>query len=129
MARTLIGTVASDKPDKTIVVSVQTRKTHALYKKQFTRTERFMAHDEKNEAHTGDKVAIIEGRPLSARKRYVLDRIIERPAIREDQSVEAVTQMEDPAPKEPPKVKPAAKPKKSETEAKAAKEETKEEEK
>jgi small subunit ribosomal protein S17 len=108
MARTLVGTVASDKPDKTIVVSVQTRKTHALYKKQFTVTERFMAHDEKNEAHTGDKVAIVEGRPLSAKKRYVLDRIIERPAIREEESVEAVTVMEDPAPKQVPKPKPRA---------------------
>ncbi|HSX44258.1 MAG TPA: 30S ribosomal protein S17, partial [Candidatus Saccharimonadales bacterium] len=89
-------------------------------------TERFMAHDEKNEAHTGDKVAIVEGRPLSARKRYVLDRIIERPAIREDQSVEAVTQMEDPAPKEPPTVK-AAKPKKTEAAAKEVKEKSKKE--
>jgi len=123
MARTLIGTVASDKPDKTIVVSVQTRKTHALYKKQFTVTERFMAHDEKNEAHTGDKVAIIEGRPLSAKKRYILDRIIERPAIREEESVEAVTQMEDPAPKEAPKPKP--KTAKKAEEAKEAKEEDK----
>jgi small subunit ribosomal protein S17 len=114
MARTLIGTVASDKPDKTIVVSVQTRKTHALYKKQFTVTERFMAHDEKNEAKQGDKVAIVEGRPLSAKKRYVLDRIIERPAIREEESVEAVTVMEDPAPKEAPKPKPKAAAKKAE---------------
>lgn len=125
MARTLIGTVASDKPDKTIVVSVQTRKTHALYKKQFTVTERFMAHDEKNEAKQGDKVAIIEGRPLSAKKRYVLDRIIERPAIREEESVDAVTVMEDPAPKEAPK--PVAKRTSKKTEAtKDAKEDTKE---
>ena len=118
MARTLIGTVASDKTDKTIVVSVQTRKTHPIYKKQFTMTERFMAHDEKNEAHVGDKVAIIEGRPLSARKRYVLDRIIERPAIREDQSVEAVTKMDEPEtpakgekPKKPATKAPQAEPK------------------
>lgn len=116
MARTLIGTVASDKPDKTIVVSVQTRKTHALYKKQFTVTERFMAHDEKNEAKQGDKVAIVEGRPLSAKKRYVLDRIIERPAIREEESVEAVTVMEDPAPKQAPKPAPKRAAKKVEAE-------------
>ncbi len=83
MARTLIGIVASNKADKTIVVSVQTRKTHPLYKKQYSETRRFMAHDEKNEAEVGDKVAIVETRPLSARKRYTLQRIIEKPMIRE----------------------------------------------
>jgi small subunit ribosomal protein S17 len=80
----------SNKADKTIVVSVQTRKTHPLYKKQYTISRRFMAHDEKNEAGVGDKVSIIETRPLSARKRHTLAKIINRPAIREEQSVEAV---------------------------------------
>lgn len=84
MAKTIIGTVSSDKTDKTIVVTVQTRKTHPLYRKQYTVSKKFMAHDEKNEAHVGDKVAIVETRPLSARKRFMLDRIIEKPALRED---------------------------------------------
>ncbi|MDB5166780.1 MAG: rpsQ [Candidatus Saccharibacteria bacterium] len=83
MARTIVGTVSSNKTDKTIVVTVQTRKTHPLYRKQYSVSKKFMAHDEKNEAEIGDKVAITETRPLSARKRYILDRIIEKPAIRE----------------------------------------------
>lgn len=84
MARTIIGTVSSAKGDKTIVVTVDTRKTHPLYRKQYTVSTKFMAHDEKNEAQTGDKVAIVETRPLSARKRHILERIIEKPALRED---------------------------------------------
>lgn len=84
MARTLVGTVSSSKNDKTIVVTVQTRKTHPLYRKQYTVSKKFMAHDEKNEAQAGDKVAITETKPISARKRYMLSRIIEKPALRED---------------------------------------------
>lgn len=84
MARTIIGTVSSDKNDKTIVVTVTTRKTHPLYRKQYTVSRKFMAHDEKNEAQVGDKVAIVETRPLSARKRYELERIVEKPVLRED---------------------------------------------
>lgn len=84
MARTIIGTVSSDKTDKTIVVTVQERKTHPLYRKQYTVSRKFMAHDEKNEAQVGDRVAIVETRPLSKRKRYTLDRIIEKPVLRED---------------------------------------------
>lgn len=92
MARTIIGTVSSNKSDKTIVVTVQTRKTHPLYKKQYTVHTKFMAHDENNEAQPGDKVAIVETRPLSARKRFTLSRIIEKPALREDtlEVIEAV---------------------------------------
>ena len=56
MAKTIIGTVSSNKTDKTIVVTVQTRKTHPLYRKQYTVSKKFMAHDEKNEAQVGDKV-------------------------------------------------------------------------
>jgi small subunit ribosomal protein S17 len=84
MARTIIGTVSSNKTDKTIVVTVVTRKTHPLYRKQYSVSSKYMAHDEKNEAQVGDKVAIVETRPLSKRKRYTLDRIIEKPALRED---------------------------------------------
>ena len=81
MAKTIIGTVSSNKTDKTIVVTVQTRKTHPLYRKQYTVSTKYMAHDEKNAAELGDKVAIVETRPLSKRKRYTLDRIIETAAI------------------------------------------------
>jgi small subunit ribosomal protein S17 len=84
MAKQLIGIVSSSKSDKTIVVTVHTRKTHPLYRKQYTVSKKFMAHDEKNEAQPGDKVAIVETRPLSARKRHTLDRIIEKPALRAD---------------------------------------------
>lgn len=84
MAKQIIGVVSSNKGDKTIVVTVQTRKTHPLYRKQYMVTKKFMAHDEKNEAQPGDKVAIVESRPLSARKRHTLERIIEKPALRAD---------------------------------------------
>ena len=84
MARILSGVVTSAKPDKTIVVSVQTRKTHPIYKKQYSVSKKFMAHDEKNEAQTGDKVEIVETRPISARKHFTLSRILEKPALRED---------------------------------------------
>ena len=83
MARTIIGTVSSAKADKTIVVVVRRRKTHPLYRKQYSVSKNFMAHDEKNEAQAGDRVAIVETRPLSARKRFRLERIIEKPALRE----------------------------------------------
>lgn len=97
MARTIIGVVSSDKTDKTIVVTVQTRKTHPLYRKQYTVHTKFMAHDENNEAQVGDKVSIVETRPISARKHFKLEQIIEKPALRED-SLKAV-KAEEPAPK------------------------------
>ena len=78
MPRMLTGRVVSDKSDKTVVISVATRKTHPIYKKQYTINRKFMAHDEKNEAKVGDLVAIRETRPLSARKRFELDKIIEK---------------------------------------------------
>lgn len=82
MARTIIGNVSSAKGDKTIVVSIQTRKTHPIYKKQYSETNKIMAHDEKNEAHEGDKVQIVECRPLSARKRFKLVKIVETAHIK-----------------------------------------------
>lgn len=78
MARVLTGEVVSNKNDKTIVISVASRKTHSIYKKQYTRNTKFMAHDETNEAKVGDLVVIRETRPLSARKHFTLDRIVER---------------------------------------------------
>jgi small subunit ribosomal protein S17 len=90
MAKSIIGIVTSDKADKTIVVTVHTRKTHPLYRKQYMVTTKFMAHDEKNAAKNGDKVIITETRPISARKRFILSEIVEKPKLREE-NLEAVT--------------------------------------
>ena len=76
--RSFVGIVTSDKMDKTIVVSVTTKKLHRLYKKYVTRVKKCKAHDEKNDAHVGDKVRIVECRPLSREKGWRLAEIIER---------------------------------------------------
>lgn len=81
MAKVFNGVVKSNKTDKTIVVIVQTRKTHPLYRKQYTDSRNFMAHDENNEAQVGDRVSIVETRPLSARKRFRLEKVLEKAAI------------------------------------------------
>ena len=81
MRRILNGVVTSDKSDKTIVITVATRKTHPLYKKQYTVNTKFMAHDEKNEAKVGDKVSIGETRPLSARKRFELIKVVQKAGV------------------------------------------------
>ena len=94
MSRTLTGTVVSDKGDKTIVIAVQTRKTNRIYKKQYSVTTKFMAHDEQNSAKIGDKVVIVETRPISARKRFALQSITVRAVISEQDRVEAVTSEE-----------------------------------
>lgn len=94
MAKTLTGVVASSKGDKTIVVAVTTRKTHPIYKKQYTFSKKFMAHDEANEAAEGDKVVIVETRPISARKRFALQKVLERAPIRH---VEAEAKTEEAA--------------------------------
>jgi len=76
--RTLQGLVVSDKGDKTIVVRVDRRVTHPIYKKIITRSKKFMAHDETNMYREGDTVRIEESRPLSKQKRWVA---IERVAM------------------------------------------------
>lgn len=88
MAKTLTGLVSSDKADKTIVVTVTTRKTHPVYKKQYSVSKKFMAHDAQNEAKLGDTVTIAETKPVSARKRFALLKIVERAAIRHEEAVE-----------------------------------------
>lgn len=93
MSKSIIGIVTSNKTDKTIVISATTRKTHPLYHKQYTVNTKYMAHDAKNEAEIGDKVEIIECRPISARKRFTLSKIIEKPSLRADSL--AVTQTDD----------------------------------
>ena len=73
-----IGRVVSDKMDKTIVVAVETKVRHPLYGKTMNRTTKFKAHDENNECNIGDKVLIMETRPLSKDKRWRLVEIVER---------------------------------------------------
>ena len=91
MARTIVGTVVSDKADKTIVLSVTVRKTHPIYKKQYSRSTKYIAHDEKNEAHIGDKVEVTESKPISKRKRLKLVRVIEKAGIADNLTVDKVT--------------------------------------
>jgi len=76
--REFVGKVTSDKMQKTIVVEVTTKKLHRLYKKYVTRVKKYKAHDEKNDAHIGDTVRIVECRPLSKDKCWRLAEIIER---------------------------------------------------
>ena len=78
MAHTLIGTVTSDKRDKTITVSIVSRETHPLYRKQYSKTRKYTAHDAKNEAHVGDRVQIAMSRPISKTKAYTLVKVIEK---------------------------------------------------
>ena len=76
--KTKIGRVVSDKMQKTIVVAVEELKQHKLYKKAVKRTVKFKAHDENNDAHIGDRVSIMETRPLSKEKRWRLVEVLER---------------------------------------------------
>lgn len=76
--KTRIGKVVSDKMDKTIVVAIETLVRHPLYGKSVKRTTKFKAHDENNECKIGDRVRIMETRPLSKEKRWRLVEIIER---------------------------------------------------
>ena len=78
MAKTLTGIVTSDVRDKTITVTVTSRETHPLYGKQYTVSRKYTAHEENNEAHIGDRVRIVETRPLSKTKSFKLDVIEEK---------------------------------------------------
>lgn len=75
MAKTLTGIVTSDVRDKTITVTVTSRETHPIYKKQYSVSRKYTAHDENNEAHKGDKVQIIETRPVSKTKAFKLAKV------------------------------------------------------
>ncbi len=74
----ITGRVVSDKMDKTIVLLITRRKLHPLYKKYITRSKKIKAHDEKNECKIGDRVRVIESRPLSKEKRWRLLEILEK---------------------------------------------------
>ena len=78
LRKTRVGTVVSDKMDKTIVVAVKDNVQHPLYKKILKRTVKFKAHDENNECRIGDRVMIMETRPLSKDKNWRLVKIIEK---------------------------------------------------
>ncbi len=73
-----IGVVISDKMQKSVVVAVERQVRHGMYGKTQRRTSTFLAHDEKNEAKTGDRVAIVESRPLSRRKRWSVTRVVRK---------------------------------------------------
>lgn len=129
MAKSIIGQVSSIAGDKTIVITTHWRKTHPIYKKQYTVSAKYMAHDEKNQSKVGDKVIIVESRPLSARKRYSLQEILKRDELtQEDRAIfegnETSSEVEEviesakaskPAVKKPKPAKAGAEPKKEST--------------
>ena len=78
LRKTRVGMVVSDKMDKTVVVAIQDNVKHPLYKKIIKRTSKFKAHDEKNECGIGDRVRIMETRPISKDKRWRLVEIVEK---------------------------------------------------
>ncbi len=80
--KTRVGTVTSDKMDKTVVVRVERVVLHPVYKKYTKRWANYKAHDEKNEYQVGDRVEISETRPISRDKRWRVVRLIARPALR-----------------------------------------------
>ena len=77
LRKTMVGKVVSDKMDKTVVVSIQDNVKHPLYKKIIKRTVKFKAHDEKNECGIGDRVMIMETRPISKDKNWRVVQIVE----------------------------------------------------
>lgn len=78
MLKTRIGVVVSDRMDKTRVVAIERAFRHPRYERVIKRTARFKAHDERNEAHVGDRVLIVETRPLSKDKRWRIKEILQR---------------------------------------------------
>ena len=82
LRKTMIGTVVSDKMDKTVVVAVETSVAHPIYNKTVKRTYKLKAHDEANECKMGDKVKVMETRPLSKDKRYRVVEIVEKAVIK-----------------------------------------------
>ena len=82
LRKTMIGTVVSDKMDKTVVVAVETSVAHPIYKKTVKRTYKLKAHDEENSCKNGDKVLVMETRPLSKDKRWRVVEIVEKAVIK-----------------------------------------------
>ena len=82
LRKTMVGTVVSDKMNKTIVVAVETRVKHPIYKKTVKRTYKLKAHDEENSCKVGDTVKVMETRPLSKDKRWRLVEIVEKAVVK-----------------------------------------------
>ena len=82
LRKSMIGTVISDKMDKTVVVAVETSVAHPIYKKTVKRTYKLKAHDEENSCKVGDKVLVMETRPLSKDKRWRVVEIVEKAVIK-----------------------------------------------
>ncbi len=82
LRKAMIGTVVSDKMDKTVVVAVETSVRHDVYKKTVKRTYKLKAHDEDNECKVGDRVKVMETRPLSKDKRWRVVEIVEKAIIK-----------------------------------------------
>ncbi|TDJ56130.1 MAG: 30S ribosomal protein S17 [Ignavibacteria bacterium] len=78
LRKTRVGIVVSDKMDKTITIAIERKVPHPIYRKYFKKTTKLMAHDEKSECRVGDKVKIMETRPLSKSKRWRLVEIVEK---------------------------------------------------
>lgn len=78
--RRLVGRVMSDKMDKTVIVAVDRTMRHPLYQKVMRTTKKYMAHDEENQAAVGDTVRIVESRPISRNKRWVVQEIVKTAA-------------------------------------------------
>ena len=78
LRKTRIGVVVSNKMDKTITIAIERKIPHPIYKKYFKKTTKLMAHDEKRECNVGDKVKVMETRPLSKNKRWRLVEIVEK---------------------------------------------------
>jgi small subunit ribosomal protein S17 len=91
-AKRIVGSVSSDRMDKTIAVEVERLVKHDQYDKYIKRTARYKAHDEKNEAHVGDIVEIEVSRPLSKTKSWRLVRVVRRAHQKAEQSAEAAAQ-------------------------------------
>ena len=82
LRKVMVGTVTSDKMDKTVVVSVETSVSHKMYGKTVKRTYKLKAHDEENKCEIGDKVKVLETRPLSKDKRWRVVEIVEKAIIK-----------------------------------------------
>ncbi|MGB5850017.1 MAG: 30S ribosomal protein S17 [Ignavibacteriaceae bacterium] len=78
LRKTRVGIVVSDKMDKTITIAIERKVSHPIYKKYFKKTTKLMAHDEKSECRIGDKVKVMETRPLSKNKRWRMVEIVEK---------------------------------------------------
>jgi small subunit ribosomal protein S17 len=78
LRKTRVGIVVKDKMDKTITIAIERKVSHPIYKKYFKKTTKLMAHDEKSECRVGDKVKVMETRPLSKNKRWRMVEIVEK---------------------------------------------------